>query len=56
MYKFHITRGVQNTAKSSPGLCNLHNFTKITPGLFPDYTNITPVSHQDYIGFAWADY
>ena len=34
----HYYRGVRNAAKSCTRLCNLCNFTKITPGLHPDYT------------------
>ena len=39
-------RGVSNAAKSRTRLRNLCNFTKITPGLHPDYTGITYVCNS----------
>ena len=37
-----VPRGVRNAAKLCTRLRNLYNFTKITPGLCQDYTEITP--------------
>ena len=39
-------RGVSNAVKSRTRLRNLCNFTKITPGLHPDYTGITHVCNS----------
>ena len=42
----YTLRGVSNAAKSRTRLRNLCNFTKITPGLHPDYTGITHVCNS----------
>ena len=41
----NLHRGVNNAAKLRTRLCNLYNFTKITPGLHWDYNKFAPGLH-----------